>query len=225
MVVEEESPSKATKRKVKRSDVGMKVTNPRVIEDPEDEEEDELPDEEDTYDIDDSSAEAESVTAPASQSTGDESVGREKIPSRKHVMSPKRRSKSRSRSRLRTFTSGFDSPGRFASPLPHPPIVSARHVEFNILSSPSTDSSPTQSSPSDEAHHGARDDIRSPQPPSGKSRIPKDRELDLESMKTPTSIVYGRARGHSRASEHHEHRAFAVWGHDESDSNASDSEA
>ncbi|KAF8813644.1 ATP-NAD kinase [Phlegmacium glaucopus] len=224
VVVEEESPPKATKRKVKRHGVGMKVTSPRIVEDPEDEEEDELSDEEDTYDIDDSSAEAESATVPAVQLTGDEFVGRDKIPSRKHVMSPKRRSKSRSRSRLRNFASGFDSPGRFASPLPHPLIISPRHVEFNLPNS-SADSSPTQSSQSDEAQNGARDDIRSPPPASGKSRIPKDRELDLESMKTPTPIVHGRGRGHSRASEHHEHRAFAVWGHDESDSNASDSEA
>lgn len=223
MVVEEESPPKASKRKIKRnSGIGMKVTSPRVMEESEDEDEDELSDEEDTYDIDDSSAEAESIIVPASQPTREEFVGREKIPIRKSVMS--RRSKSRSRSRLRNFASGYDSPGRFASSLSHPPIFSPRHVEFD-MPSPSKDSSPTQSSKSDEAQRGSRDDIRSPQPPSGKSRIPKDRDLDLEFVKTPTPIVHGRARGHSRTSEHHEHRAFAVWGHDESDSNPSDSEA
>jgi NAD+ kinase len=220
VVVEEESLPKAAKLKVKRS-VGLKVTSSRV-EEPDDEEEDELSDEleEDTYDIDDSSFEADSATVSDSQPIGDEFVGREKSPSGRHVTSPMRRSKSRSRSRLRTFASGFVSPGRFASTLAHTPTVAPRHVEFNIPSSPSTDESPLQSSQSDEAQYGARDNIRSPEPPSAKSRIPKDRELGFGTVKTPIPIMHGRPPG-----QHHEHRAFAVWGHDESDSNASDSEA
>ena len=217
VVVEEEGPPDAAK--IKRS--GVKVTSPRLVEEPEEEEE--LSDEEDTYDIDDSSPEADSVKVPVPL-TVDESVGREKTPSLRHVTSSKHKSKSRSRSRLRAFPSGFDSPDRFASPLPRPPVVSPRHVEFNIPSSPSTDSSPPLSSPSDEARNGTRDDIRSPPLPSGKSRIPKDRDLDLEPVKTPIPTGHARARGHSRGPEQHEHRAFAVWGHDESDSNASDSE-
>jgi len=200
--------------KAKRSGVDLKVASSRV-EEPDDEEEDELSDEEDSYDIDDSSFEADSATVPDSQPIGD--VGRETSPSLRHVMTPKRRSKSRSRSRLRT---GFVSPGRFASTSAHTP----RHVEFNIPSipsSPSTDGSPpAHSSQSDEAQYGARDDIRSPEPQSAKSRIPKDRELGLEPVKTPISTVHSRPRG-----QHHEHKAFAVWGYDESDSNASDSEA
>ena len=216
MVVEEENPPKAAKLKVKRSSgVGLKVTSSRV-EELDDEEEDELSDEEDTYDIDDSSFEIDSATVSDSQPIGDEFVGREKSPSGRHVMTSKRRSKSRSRSRLRTFASGLISPGRFASTLAHTPTVASRHVEFNIPGSPSTDESPPQS---DEAQYGARDDIRSPEPPSAKSRIPKDRELGLGPVKTPIPIVHGRPPG-----QHHEHRAFAVWGHDESDSNASDSE-
>jgi len=193
----------------------LKVTSPRV-EEPDDEEEDELSDEEDTYDIDDSSFEADSATVPDGQPIGGEFVGREKSPSPRHVMSPKRRSKSRSRSQLRTFASGFASPGRYASTSAHTP----RHVEFDMPSPPSTDESPVHSSPSDEAQYGARDNIRSPEPQSAKSRIPKDRELSLEPVKTPIPIVHGRPRG-----QHHEHKAFAVWGYDESDSNASDSEA
>ena len=185
------------------------------MEEPDDEEEDEVSDEEDTYDIDDS-FEADAVTAPDGQPIGGEFVGREKGSSPRHVVSPKRRSKSRSRSQLRTFASGFVSPGRFASTSAHTP----RHVEFNTPSPPSTDESPVDSSPSDEAQYGARDNIRSPEPQSAKSRIPKDRELGLEPVKTPIPIVHGRPRG-----QHHEHKAFAVWGYDESDSNASDSEA
>lgn len=186
------------------------------MEEPDDEEEDELSDEEDTYDIDDSSFEADSATIPDGQPVGGEFVGREKSPSPRHVMSSKRRSKSRSRSQLRTFASGFVSPGRYASTSLHTP----RHVEFDMPSPPSTDESPVHSSPSDEAQYGARDNIRSPEPQSAKSRIPKDRELGLEPVKTPIPILHGRPRG-----QHHEHKAFAVWGYDESDSNASDSEA
>jgi NAD+ kinase len=217
VVVEEESPPKAAKIKVKRSSVGVKIAS--RAEEPEDEEEDES-DEEDKYDIDDSSFEAHSATVPDSQPTG-EFVGREKHPSYRHVMLPKRKSESRSRSRLRAFTSGFDSPGRFSSALTYTPTIASRHVEFNIPSSPSPDSSPPQSSQSDEARYDAGDDIRHPEPPSGKSRILRDHESNLE----PISTAYVRPRGHSRGPEHHEHRAFAVWGHDESDSNASDCEA
>ena len=216
MVVEEESPPDAARLKINHSGVRLKVTSSRV-EEYDDEKEDEASDEEDTYDIDDSSFEADSATVPDSQPIGDEFVGREKSPSRTHVMSPKRRSKSRSRSLLRTFASGFVSPGRYASTSAHTP----HHVEFNIPRSPSTDeSSPGQSSQSDEAQYGARDDIRSPEPQCAKSRIPKDREFGLEPAKTPIPIVHDRPRG-----QHHEHQAFAVWGYDESDSNASDSEA
>ena len=180
------------------------------MEEPDDEEEDELSDE-DTYDIDDSFLEDNSATVPDGRPIGGDFVGREKSPPR-HVMSSKRRSKSRSRSQLRSFASGFVSPGRFASTLAHTP----RHVEFNTPSPPSTDESPVHSSPLDEAQYGARDDIRSPEPQSAKNRIPKDRELGLEPVKTPIP----RPRG-----QHHDHKAFAVWGYDESDSNASDSEA
>jgi len=212
VVVEEERPPKTAEMKVKRSGVGAKVASPRLIEESEDEEEGELSDEEDTYDIDDSSFEA---MDPDGHPTGDDFERREKNSSHRRVMSPKRKSKSRSRSRPRPFATGFDSPGRFASASTHTPTIAPRHVEFNLPRSPSTDSSPPQS---DEAQYGARDDIRSPEPSSGNSRIPKDRELDLE----PT--LHGRPRGHNGGPEHHEHRAFAVWGHDESDSNASDNE-
>ena len=193
--------------KVKRSGVGVKVVSPRLIGEPEDEDE-ELSDEEDTYDIDDSSFEADSATIPDSP-TGDE-LGREKISSRRHVMSSKRKSRSRSRSRPHPFALTVDSPGRFASVFAHTPTIAPHSVESSILSSPSPDSSPPQSSQSGEAQCGTRDDIRPPEP---QSRIPRAYELALEPAKTPI-----------RGSEHHEHRAFAVWGQDESDSNASDSE-
>ena len=75
-------------------------------------------------------------------------------------------------------------------------------------------------------HRGERDDLYSPKKASGKSRIPNDRDVDLESVKTPTAATQRRRRGKSRSrSRDPSRRTFAVWGHDESDSAASDSDA
>ena len=74
MVVEEESPPDAARLKINHSGVGLKVTSSRV-EEYDDEKEDEASDEEDTYDIDDSSFEADSATVPDSQPIGDRFVG------------------------------------------------------------------------------------------------------------------------------------------------------
>ena len=77
-----------------------------------------------------------------------------------------------------------------------------------------------------DAENGDRDHIHSPQLLSGgRSRIPKDRDVDAESMKTPTAAD-GPRRTHSRTNSKecggYFRRAFAVFGQDESDSNASD---
>ncbi|KAF8160972.1 hypothetical protein B0H34DRAFT_806377 [Crassisporium funariophilum] len=235
VVVEEEGPAKPTKRRSKRNGTvapELRTNSPRVVEEmPEDEEEDEVSDEEedDKFDIDDSSPEADS--AGKTQMPQEPGIGLENAspnPARS-PSSAKRRVKSRSRSRPRppVFHSGFDSPGRFATPFHHAPNVSPRHVEFSLPNSrsPSTDSSSSEPGLLHAAQRGTRDDIHSPRQSSGKSRIPKDREADFEAAKTPTpgSLTTGRGRGHSR-SHSPEHRAFAVWGHDESDSNASDCE-
>jgi NAD+ kinase len=107
--------------------------------------------------------------------------------------------------------------------------VSPRHVGFHLPSGESSGSSSPDSLLSYAAQQGTRDDLHQPRLLSGKSQIPTDRDLDLEAVKTPTpgSLVHGRGRGHSRSRsfDQHEPRAFAVWGHDESDSNTSDSES
>ncbi|KAI1791265.1 ATP-NAD kinase [Ganoderma leucocontextum] len=131
--------------------------------------------------------------------------------------------------------SGVDSPDRFVGPHPHPPRVSPRHVQFHTSSASSSSSSPSSDMFSD-AHHrgdrGERDDIHSPRAAhhSNRVRIPRDRDLDVENLRTPTSVerpAGGRgssARSRSRSREPGR-RAFAVRGHDESDSAASDSDA
>jgi NAD+ kinase len=223
-VVVEEGPQKHTKKKKKRNET-LAEAKAHATEGMLEEEDGPYSDEEeeDTFDIDDSSPEAQSNGSKA---------GEEKISAPHPPLSPivKRRTKSRSRSRppgLRS--SGVDSPGRFMSPAPHPPNVSPRHVGFHLPSRESSASSSPDSLLSYAAQQGTRDDLHLPRHSSGRSQIPKDRDLDLETVKTPTpgSLVHGRARGHSRSrsSDQHEPRAFAVWGHDESDSNTSDSES
>ncbi len=130
-----------------------------------------------------------------------------------------KKSRSRSRNGLR---SGVETPSRFAGPEPHLPVngVSPRHrVEFDLDDS---EQGTAHSGPSFLGQHGARDDLYSPKRASGKSRIPKDRDLD--EVKTPTMAnLRHRHRSRSRDTGH---RTFAVWGHDESsDSAASDSDA
>lgn len=218
--------------------------------------------EEDKFDIDDSSPEAQPTTAIGNRQTkGEEALGMQKAKElaesegsyvaeaaasalhegNAYMRSVKSKSKSRSRSRTRQpgTHSGVDTPGRFASTAPHPPAVSPRHVEFSDLTPLSPSASSDSLAPAHPAQRGARDDINNINTPRGghsssKSRIPRDRDIDAESMnlKTPTmaEMMHSRKglnRGHAPEEDHHHHRrAFAVWGHDESsDSNASDSDA
>ncbi|KAJ4468270.1 hypothetical protein J3R30DRAFT_1692981 [Lentinula aciculospora] len=238
-VVVEEGPEKVKKQKKVEKSAREGTPKPAQVEEPEtldDEEEDEVSDEEeeDKFDIDDSSPEAAAASVLSGQVTNvqskrDKAVGHEKaaelvaeeqlhqalslsgLKPRRHTP----RSRSTSPSGLR---SGIDSPSRFAGPPPHPPITSPRHVEF------APDSS-------DESYgrNGARDELFALRKVSAKSRIPKDRE----DLKTPTAsnLAYprnrsrGRTHSRTRSGDHTGHRAFAVWGQDESDSNASDSDA
>lgn len=244
-VVVEEGPAKS-KSKGKRETVTpehVNATEP-VEESGEDEEEDGVSDGEgDKFDIDDSSPEAASLTAGAVPNTGtiaDVAIGKEKAHEliSEHqihravatsVLKKDRKLGSRSLSRGSGTRSGVDSPNRFASPQPHPPHISSRHVGF-IMQTPSpTDSSPESvDSSTEDGYHGARDDIHSHRPHrSGRSRIPKDRYIDLENVKTPTvSNLHGKIRAipRGRSLEQQGHRAFAVWGQDESDSATSDSD-
>lgn len=225
VVVEEDGPAKPKKRKSKHAPVEITAMAEAVDETLEDEEEDEVSDddEEDKFDIDDSSPEAAAAASAAvtHQTAQEEALGREKAQElitdeRMHKLATtalkKERSrwaKSRSRSRTRTAALRQSSP---------------RHVEFDLGRSSSVDSTDSGVVADQD---GTRDHINAPRSLSGKSRIPRDRDLDADSVKTPTvaNLGYGRGRGHSRSrSAENGHRAFAVWGHDESDSNASDSD-
>ncbi|KAH7920926.1 ATP-NAD kinase [Leucogyrophana mollusca] len=256
-VVVEEGPAKKNgKRQGSSSHISPehKVTDEPLEESLEDEEEDEVSDDDDKFDIDDSSPEASTssgaIHVPNEQNARDVAIGVEKAgelgtlanedilstpemaalalsqgPGNKYL----RKARSRSRSGLR---SGVDTPGRFAGPAHFPPQLSPRRVEFApqapspTLSTSSNDSLSTM----DLAQRGARDDIHSREHySSARSRIPKDRDLDGESLHTPTMAdMTGARRSHRRINskdyDHQHHRAFAVWGNDESDSNASDSD-
>ncbi|EJD52629.1 ATP-NAD kinase [Auricularia subglabra TFB-10046 SS5] len=103
---------------------------------------------------------------------------------------------------------GTDSPDRFHTRAPHP-----RHARF----------ADQEAARVAAGQNGDRDDIHSPRAvhQGGRSRIPRDRDVDAESMRTPRAFETSPVRAREAASR----RAFAVWGHDESDSNASDSES
>lgn len=140
-----------------------------------------------------------------------------------------RSAKSRSRSRA-GLRSGVDTPGRFAGPTHHPPYISPHHIDHHqrIPSPALSNSSEDSLFNMDVAQRGARDDIHSREHYSGHSRIPKDRDFDDDLQTPTTSDMLTGQRNHNRVSakdyDHHHPRAFAVWGNDESDSNASDSD-
>jgi NAD+ kinase len=122
--------------------------------------------------------------------------------------------------------SGVDSPSRFMGPPPHPPKISTRHVQW-------TDGESTD--PTTSGHGGPGSAALRPshsQHP-GKPAKDKDRVEHGDGAK-PSShghlargAVVGHHRGRSRSKDTQDvgRRAFAVWGYDESDSNASDNDS
>ena len=152
--------------------------------------------------------------------------------------------RSRSRSGVR---SGLDTPDRFVGPHPHPPKLSPRHVAFahgnevplQAFTSPLAASAMERDATVRSGERGARDDLHSPRTHLGaRSRIPHDRDIEGDMLRTPTAAESSRARSpqtrrrRSRErsshvdfdSEAHPRRAFAVLGNDESDSATSDSD-
>ena len=117
--------------------------------------------------------------------------------------------------------SGVDSPSRFVGPLPHPPKVSPRHVQW------------TDGESTDPTTHGGGE----PSSAALRTSHPHSREKPLREhgdvVKTPplhghfgrgTAVGHHRGRSKSKETQDVERRAFAVWGYDESDSNASDND-
>ncbi|KAJ6497882.1 ATP-NAD kinase-like domain-containing protein [Mycena sanguinolenta] len=223
-VVVEEDGAPRPKKKHRKTANGTEQrtsTMPVPVEEPiEDDDEDDEEEEEDKFDIDDSSPEAAAAAAASAAASGqtpkEEALGREKAEElmadeRLHKLATSALQKERSRSaksRSRSRTRGV------------------AHVEFDLrrTSIDSADSGVVND------QDGTRDHINAPRSLSGKSRIPKDRDPDVDSVKTPTvanlgySHGHGRGRGHSRtrSAEQSGHRAFAVWGHDESETSDSD---
>jgi NAD+ kinase len=241
----EEGPAKPKKRattvKSSLTNADRLATAPKPVDETvEDEEEDEVSDEDDKFDINDSSPEAASASPSVSkgsianaQTSSERDLGRSKTRATPKEAAAAlsegnpfmRGQKSRTRSR-----SGVDTPGRYAGSQPHPPRISRQAARSD---SPTSSISSFDSAEQDNIEqHGARDDIHSPRATlsSGRSRIPKDRDVEAESMnmKTPTVPDHTRRNHHHKTSLfdcHLPHRAFAVWGQDESGSSASDSDA
>lgn len=148
--------------------------------------------------------------------------------------------------------SGVETPDRFAGPHPHPPKLSPRHVQFmspelHDASSPASSgqSLATMPAPRDrERLSPVRDraaTVRASdahtQRPHGRSRLPTREAEGQEQPRTPTDEGRRSRRSRDRSAmrdrgahvtidsgDSHPRRAFAVWGHDESDSATSDSD-
>ncbi|KAI0674786.1 ATP-NAD kinase [Trametes maxima] len=217
--------------------------------DEEDEVSDEEEEEEEKYDIDDLSS-TDSPSGSAKLSPLQAELGEEKVLENEQSTQHGQKiaesaarllaqgnpylQHSRDASPSSGLKSGIDTPDRFTGPHPHPPRVSPRHVQFAAAPSSSTSSSASSLPPLAEQRgdRGDRDDIRGPRSAhlSTRVRIPHDRDVEGESMKTPTPVdarrlPFARSRSRSRSRDAPMRRAFAVWGQDESDSAASDSDA
>ncbi|KAF9451283.1 ATP-NAD kinase [Macrolepiota fuliginosa MF-IS2] len=226
-VVVEEGPQKLKKRSKRANTVTPGFIKAASTQEDEIlEEEDEVSsEEEDKFDIDDISGTEANKAPPCVVNTltpQEQATAADKVRESRHqdrvVTSLKRDHRRSSKSRSRSRASAY----RYPQPqVPtQPPAASPRHVDFDLP--PQNDSGLLHT-----AQHGSRDDIYSIKPSSGKSRIP-DRDLE-EVARTPTAttLLHNRARAHSRSrsqDQQHGHRAFAVWGNDETDSNASDSD-
>ncbi|CAK5281381.1 unnamed protein product [Mycena citricolor] len=197
VVVEEDAPSKK-----KRSD---KPTKPSEVvpEEEEEEEDDDEPEEEDKFDIDDSSPEAaaaSTVKSGSGQTAQEEALGREKA---QETLESERLNRMAASALQRERSRSAKSRSRSRTRRPH--------VEFELDSSKDSGDRVSR----------ARTNPRHPHEP------------DADASKTPTvaSVPYKshaqrvsqRSHGRTRSADSGR-RAFAVWGHDESDSNASDSD-
>jgi NAD+ kinase len=197
---EERKPSPPEKDSVHATSAAKEVTD----------DEDEVSDEEEKFDIDDLSSENSDVeTTPdhgvdsgsrSSPATSPSNAAASRAAEAILGISPDAHAKARARSRSRSgVRSGVDSPDRFA-PVQQHQGHGHGHVHW-AASMPGS----------------ANDGLRST-------------EVGLGDIRTPTAIAHGR-RTRSRSPgalivHSHQHpRAFAVWGQDESDSNSSDTDA
>ncbi|OSX66765.1 hypothetical protein POSPLADRAFT_1166711 [Postia placenta MAD-698-R-SB12] len=230
-VVVEESPARKHHKRHANGDARPgSPTSPTPV--PQDEGDDQNQDEEDEcsedgeedeekYDIDDlSSSESPpgaEVVIQNKMRPSEEWIGREKA---QEVQKPD--------------ASRLETPDRFAGPHPHPPRVSPRHVAFapsNESSSSSLVSMSREPTVTARRERGPRDEVNGNGQPrrsgQSRSRTPRMRETESDSLKTPRGFERNRSRSRSsdaRREPPRAQRAFAVWGQDESDSAASDSD-
>lgn len=255
-------PAGATLHKPLREPSKLDAKDDDEDEDEEDEVSDEGEEQEEKYDIDDLSSNDSPTGMDAAikrnkVKPSEENLGREKV--LEQALAEVQEERDRSQQALAELAahslyqgspfqsgrhhsgvhSGIETPDRYAGNHPHPPKVSLRHVAFAPFSSGSemSLSSMWTEQESHRGERGLRDEIHSPKMHAGtRSRIPRDRELETETMKTPTvqsregqwrrrlSRSRSRERGHGHGHEGSGGRAFAVWGQDESDSATSDSD-
>ncbi|KAF9792893.1 ATP-NAD kinase [Thelephora terrestris] len=120
--------------------------------------------------------------------------------------------------------SGVDSPSRFMGPPPRPPKMSARHVQW-------TNGGSTDLGSNGDSEPGSA--TLRPSHPQLRERPARNGVEPGDGARLPTlhghsgrGTVVGDHRGRSGSKDSQDvgRRAFAVWGHDESDSNASDND-
>jgi len=191
-----------------------------------DQEEDEDEEEDDRFDIDDlSGTETEAKAEPVKSqlaSKSEEDWEQHNAEAAAEALSKGNPHLSRVAFSKSGIESGVDSPDRFMGPLPHPPKVSTRHVQWTKGEShdpTTTGDSEHGSAPLRPSHSQFRERLA--------GGVPGD------TAKTPTLhghfgratvISNNRGRSKSRDTSDVGRRTFAVWGHDESDSNASDND-
>ena len=217
VMVEESAKKKASRRRSvtpRKTEVADRATEGDEV----DEDEDEEGDEDGKFDIDDlSGTDTDPKKGPVERDwkQHDAEVAAEALSKGNPYLSRVTFSKSGTES-------GVDSPDRFMGPLPHPPKLSSRHVQWTNgdVIGPTIggdgESGSAVSRPSNQQLLG---------------RLAKDRIESGDAVKTPTlhgqfgrSAVVSNHRGRSRSKETQDvgRRAFAVLCRDESDSNASD---
>lgn len=226
----EEGPAKTNRaRKAAFGSTADGSLGSELVEEEAEESDEEVAEDEDKFDIDDSSAGAlssEQITIHVQneQTTAEIALGTTKareVASQtetdfdvaaafalSHGLTPKYSRSSRSRSRARSksgLRSGVDTPGRFAGPTHSPPHLQDHYNSSFTSDFPSptiSDSSDDSLSNMDRAQRGARDDLHSAQQYfSGRSRIPRDRDFD-DNLHTPTipdRVPDKRSHSHSRA--------------------------
>ncbi|KAM6502387.1 ATP-NAD kinase [Amanita muscaria] len=211
-VVVEEGPAPKKRRSATAATPDKHKASPDGADGLLDEEDEVTDDEEIAFDIDDSVSEAQTTTVIGIQTSDDAALGHEKaieqlalnrLEKRNGSLFPRRASRSRSRSRPRAPP---PRPRRYAGPHHYPPPV--HHVNFDLPNSP--DSS------YESFNRGGRQTVKL-----------ADRDADVDNIQTPTvpnQTFNNRppSQPRARSSDHNGHRAFAVWGQDESDSATSD---